>query len=100
MQLQLDQFKDYLIAQNKIFNIEDCESVCELLYRFYMETCVEETQVVRDRYAAIHSHISHLTLHQQDDIWDRICDICTEYERAAFLQGLHLGAKLMLELSQ
>ena len=100
MNANIEKMKAYFEEIPSDFFCDDIDSVSELLYRFYMETCVEETQVIRDRYAAIHSHISHLPLHQQDDIWDRICDICTEYERAAFLQGLHLGAKLMLELSQ
>ena len=78
---------------------DDVDSICDLLYRFYMDTRVEDPEIIRDQYKAIHDLVSHMPLRQQDAVWDSVCIISTEYGRAAFCNGMQLGARLMLELS-
>ena len=39
-----------------------------------------------------------LPLYDNNAVWNLCCQLCTAYERKAFLDGLQYGAHLMLEL--
>lgn len=98
MQQLLDAVKAELTRQRLKYGYTDVHSLTEQLWRGYTED----------------NPVSNDTLHapetKMNPIWDSIpiaasdrlfllfWEFCQEYERAAFLEGFRLGARLMVEI--
>lgn len=76
------------------------ESVMEMLYEFYREINRPEPEEIKAQFSHLNDILSRLPLREMDEVWYRICDLCTAYLRMGYLDGLGMGAKLMKELEE
>ena len=81
-------------------NYGDAESVLNVLYRTYTEYNPIDNQKIKDSFVNLRNHFPELNLKQFDTIFTTVSDLCLEGEQLAFMEGLHLGVTLMLELSE
>ena len=78
----------------------DCETVLDQLYQAYTESHESDPPEIRDGFKELDSLLEHLSLDDNNAVWNLCCQLCTAYERKAFLDGLQYGAHLMSELFQ
>ena len=69
----------------------------EMLYQFYLEFCAVDTETIRSQFAILDRCLENCTPAEQNVISDALCDICTEHERIAFLEGIRIGFQLTAE---
>lgn len=79
-------------------NYGDADSILELLYWVYAECNPIDDQKIRDGFVHLRNQFPHLSLQEIDPILTTTSDLCLEYERLAFQEGLRLGVMLMQEL--
>ena len=76
----------------------DCEAVLDQLYLAYAESHESDPQEIRDGFKELDVLLGSLSLNDNNAVWNLCCQLCTAYERKAFLDGLQYGAHLMNEL--
>lgn len=59
-----------------------------------------DNERIRNRIDALHPVMDALTDELENTLFDVVSDLCGEYERMAFLEGLRTGARLAMELTQ
>ena len=99
MKPNIDQLQDFLTAYNKERRGWDNISPVEMLYSFYIHHSPPEPDTLRSCHKAINHLVEHLSFKEQDGILCAVNALCAEQERCALLDGIHLGAQLMLELT-
>ncbi len=98
MQSYIQDFRAYVQAHKLIFD-QDCPQPClDSLWWHYGEYHNLDNEVTREGFRAIRVHLDKLPVHDSDSLFTEISTLCAEYERLAFIAGLHLGAQLMQEL--
>ena len=75
----------------------DCETVLEQLYQAYVESHESDPPEIRDGFKELDDLLGNLSLDDNNAVWNLCCQLCTAYERKAFLDGLQYGAHLMQE---
>ena len=76
----------------------DCETVLDQLYQAYAESHEADPPEIRDGFKELDDLLGSLALNDNNAVWNLCCQLCTAYERKAFLDGLQYGAHLMNEL--
>lgn len=79
---------------------QNINSVLEMLYCYYREQRTTDTEVISADFNRLDSVLSKLTLKEYDQVWDLTCALCSEHEKAAFLEGVRVGASLAAELAE
>ena len=75
----------------------DCETVLDQLYQAYAESHESDPPEIRDGFKELDALLEHLSLDDNNAVWNLCCQLCTAYERKAFLDGLQYGAHLIQE---
>ena len=75
-----------------------CETILEQLYQVYAESHESDPPEIRDGFKELDALLGSLSLNDNNAVWNLCCQLCTAYERKAFLDGLQYGAHLMNEL--
>ena len=78
----------------------DCETVLDQLFQAYQESHESDPPDIRDGFRELDNLLGHLSLEDNNAVFNRCCSLCTAYEHKAFLDGLQYGAELMLELGK
>ena len=78
----------------------DCETVLDQLYQAYAESHESDPPEIRDGFKELDTLLEQLSLDDNNAVWNLCCQLCTAYERKAFLDGLQYGAHLIQELVQ
>ena len=76
----------------------DCETVLDQLYQAYAESHESDPSEIRNGFKELDALLEHLSLDDNNAVWNLCCQLCTAYERKAFLDGLKYGAHLIREL--
>ena len=76
----------------------DSETVLDQLYQAYAESHESDPPEIRDGFKELDTLLGHLPLADNNSIWNLVCQLCTAYERKAFLDGLQYGTQLIFEL--
>ena len=76
----------------------DCETVLDQLYQAYAESHESDSPEIRNGFKELDDLLGNLSLDDNNAVWNLCCQLCTAYERKAFLDGLQYGAHLMREL--
>ena len=76
----------------------DCETVLDQLYLAYADSHESDPPEIRNGFKDLDTLLEHLPLADNSSVWNLVCQLCTAYERKAFLDGLQYGAHLMNEL--
>lgn len=77
----------------------DCKTVLDQLYQAYAESHESDPPEIRDGFKELDGLLGDLSLDDNNAVWNLCCQLCTAYERKAFLDGLQYGAHLMYELN-
>ena len=75
-------------------------TIIPLLYQHYINDGPDSNKEVRRQYGIIEERLKDLPFSVRDKVLCAATAMCVEYEREAFSEGLLIGAKLMLELSE
>ena len=76
----------------------DCETILDQLYQAYAESHESDPPEIRNGFKELDDLLGGLPLDDNNAVWNLCCQLCTAYERKAFLNGLQYGAHLMQEL--
>ena len=76
----------------------DCETVLEQLYQAYAESHESDPPEIRDGFKELDDLLGDLSLDDNNAVWNLCCQLCTAYERKAFIDGLQYGAHLITTL--
>ena len=76
----------------------DCETVLDQLYQAYAESHESDPPEIRDGFKELDDLLGDLSLDDNNAVWNLCCQLCTAYERKAFLDGLQYGVHLMSAL--
>ena len=76
----------------------DCETVLDQLYQAYAESHESDPPEIRDGFKELDNLLSELSLEDNNAVWNLCCQLCTDYEHKAFLDGLQYGACIIFEL--
>ena len=76
----------------------NCETVLEQLYQAYAESHESDPPEIRNGFKELDDLLRDLSLDDNNAVWNLCCQLCTAYERKAFIDGLQYGAHLMFEM--
>ena len=76
----------------------DCETVLDQLYQAYAESHESDPPEIRNGFKELDALLEHLSLDDNNAVWNLCCQLCTAYERKAFIDGLQYGAHLITTL--
>ena len=76
----------------------DCETVLDQLYQAYAESHESDPPEIRNGFKELDDLLGDLSLDDNNAVWNLCCQLCTAYERKAFLDGLQYGVHLMSAL--
>ncbi len=76
----------------------NCETVLDQLYLAYAKSHESDPPEIRDGFKELDDLLGSLPLDDNNAVWNLCCQLCTAYERKAFLDGLQYGVQLMKEL--
>ena len=79
-------------------NCNENESVLEVLYEVYSERCSFNNGTIQSAFQDLNTMISGLSIQKSDQLIDSVCDICREYGRVGFMEGIKAGVRLKEEL--
>ena len=77
----------------------DCETVLDQLYQAYAESHESDPPEICDGFKELDDRLGDLSLDDNNAVWNLCYQLCTAYERKAFLDGLQYGAHLILEIN-
>ena len=84
------------VAENPPNYGSDANSILEMLYRYYHQCNDADTDAVKAAFEALYQRMHGMTLREMDRIVDAVCVLCTEHEKAGFVEGVKVG--LLLEI--
>ena len=76
----------------------ECETVLDQLYQAYAESHESDPPEISDGFKELEEFLCTLPLEDNNAVFNICCRLCSAYERKAFVDGLHCGAQLILEL--
>ena len=76
----------------------DSETVLDQLYQAYFESHESDPPEIKNGFKELDSLLESLSLDNNNAVFNLCCQLCTAYERKAFIDGLLYGAHLMQEL--
>ena len=72
----------------------------DVLYRHYMESRGADGEEVNRCYKKLYQLLEEFPRQKRNSIECAVNELCATVERIAFLDGMHGGAKLLLELQK
>ncbi len=79
-------------------HLDNADSILDMIFWIYTESNPIEDDQSKRKYKAIREHISSLGTTDYEEVFNLICDLCTDHERLAFREGIQFGMLLMREL--
>ena len=102
----MKKMRSYL-AEHPVDYHGDVDSLLELLYHFFTEYEPVENEELRRQFAELeHQLMSSLgetgdsCRETVESLMTIVSSVCAECERAAFMEGIKVGARLILELTE
>ena len=78
----------------------NCETVLDQLYQAYAESHESDPQEISNGFKELDAFLEQLSLDDNNAVWNLCCQLCTAYERKAFLDGLQYSAHLIKEMNK
>ncbi len=94
----IEKINAYLAEHAPDYCYQDARSLLEMFYNFYTESNPIDNSVLHAHYRKLDRYLQCFTAKEQDDLFSLIYSIYAEQEKAAFMEGLHVGTRLTLEL--
>ena len=86
------------IAENPPNYGSDAHSILEMLFSYYHECNNTDTDAVKAAFEDLYQRMHGMPLREMDRIVDTVCVLCTEHEKAGFVEGVKVGLCLGREL--
>ena len=68
----------------------DCETVLDQLYQVYQESHESDPPDIRDGFRELDDLLRHLSLEDNNAVFNLCCSGCTAYEHEVFLNTAHI----------
>ena len=98
MQIYTEELKTYFSQFQLGEGGETVDTVLEYLWENYNDMFPHQDDRVREAEQKLIHFYEALSRTEADRLFMSVGDLCTVYERAAFLNGIRVGAKLAVEL--
>lgn len=99
MNRYIEKLKGFLAEQNPNYGYEDAGSILEMLYYYYSENNPIDNAVIRCQFKELNDVLKCLSWDQHETVFATTCNLCSAFERKAFMEGIHVGLRLFCELS-
>ena len=76
----------------------DCETVLDQLYQAYAESHESDPTEIGEGFKELEEFPGTLPLEDNNAVFNLCCNLCSAYERKAFIDGLQYGAHLLDEI--
>ena len=93
----IEALKRY-VAENPPNYGRDAYSILEMLYCYYHECNNADTDAVKAAFEDLYQRMHGMPLREMDRIVDVVCVLCTEHEKAGFVEGVRVGVRIGYEL--
>ena len=98
MKLTAEKIRAYFETRKIDFSNAGAESLLEFIYQCYSEIHSLDNKQIRACFADLEHFHEAVSLEESDRLFSIVARLCIEYERAAFMDGIHVGVQLMEEL--
>ena len=98
MNYYITQLKRELAEYEAKCGYEGHDSILDFLWYCYLSTNPVDDGQIQQAESAIAPVFNELSTKNSDKLSDYILELCTAYQRAAFLEGILIGAHLTEEL--
>ena len=71
-----------------------------MLFCCYNQRNRLNTDIIRQSFSQLDTILGVLALQKQDQVIDLTCDLCGEYQKDAFREGMSIGFRLYKELQE
>ena len=86
------------VAENPPNYGSDANSILEMLYRYYHQCNDADTDAVKVAFEDLYLRMHGIPLREMDRIVDAVCVLCTEHEKAGFVEGVKVGLMMSQEI--
>ena len=100
MNLTAETIRAYFETRKIDFSILGAESLLEFIYQCYSEFHSFDNEQIRACFAELDHFHETMSIEESDRLFHLVARLCTEYERAAFMEGIRVGVQLMEELME
>ena len=76
----------------------DAHTILEMLYCYYHECNNADSDAVKAAFDYLYQRMHGMTLREMDRIVDAVCVLCTEHEKAGFVEGVKVGLLLARDM--
>ena len=87
----MDKLKLELVDYAEKCNRKDAPDVIDILWHCYLEYAPIDDGLIKEKEDTLTPVFNELSVKSSDILNGLICDLCTVYQRSAFLEGLQLG---------
>ena len=94
----IEKLKAYLAVRPAVASVNNMESLMEFICYQYIMSTAADNDIIHSHFIQVSSILQKLPLAENDAVSNRICDLCTEYSRRGFMEGMRTGAQLVMEL--
>lgn len=98
MNRYIKSLKSFLAEQTPGFGYDDANSILEMLYYYYSLANPVDNAVIRCQFKELNDILKSLSWEDSELLFAVTGDLCVAHERQAFLDGLHVGLRLMEEI--
>ena len=94
------KFRDFVRNGNFDYRDERVNSVLDYIYVAYVENKGRDPKPIEQGFEDLENYMEGASLADNDAIFALVCTLCGLYEQRAFMDGIQLGAYLILELQR
>ena len=98
MEELISQLRQYVADHPPNYGDGDCHSILDMLYYRYSECNRLDNTEIKVAFADLYQQMHGMTLREMDRIVDAVCILCTEHEKAGFVEGVKVGVQLGVEI--
>ena len=96
----MDVLKMHITNSPPSYGTWDAKSVLEMLYVAFSDYNRIAPEEAQHRFQELRFLLEQIPHMDADHAFDIVCDLCNDYERSGFMEGLKLGVHLADELNQ
>ena len=100
MKLTAEKIRAYFETRKIDFSILGAESLLEFIYQCYSEFHALDNEQIRACSADLDHFHETMSIEESDRLFHLVARLCIEYERTAFVEGIHVGVQLMEEMRE
>lgn len=94
-----DQLKEYLSSHTPDYGYPDLHSLLEMLWSYYSQCNPIDSEGIRTQLLTLQPVMDALPNELSNQLFDVVFRLYEEIERTAFLEGIHVGVRLVAELT-